>query len=272
MKLRYFIRIALLALVGVILWQTRPFMTDSALNAAPATETGKKEEAAPTTAEKGGDAAYLAEGSKFSLEEATWEIWLLIGLFLLALAVTVERAIVLAMNKGKNDQLVDLLTKELKEGPKTVGGLIQDVGAKQYGMEGQVAALTLEGWEHGPAAMSKYAEASMESQKRKLEKRLVVLSTLGNNTPFIGLLGTVLGIMKAFGDMATRADAGPQVIMKGISDALWATAFGLGVAIPCVISYNALSKVVKAKLSSADEIVSILAALRVATSKKKNKD
>ncbi|MCE9500034.1 MAG: MotA/TolQ/ExbB proton channel family protein [Leptospira sp.] len=59
--------------------------------------------------------------------------------------------------------------------------------------------------------MKEYSDASLKAERRFLEKRLVVLSTLGNNTPFIGLLGTVLGIMKAFRDLAAMGDSGPAV-------------------------------------------------------------
>ena len=74
--------------------------------------------------------------------------------------------------------------------------------------------------------------------------------------------------MKAFRDLAGNADAGPQVVMKGISEALIATAVGLGVAIPCVIAFNGLNKVARTKISNSEEIVSLLMALRVATEKK----
>jgi biopolymer transport protein ExbB len=131
-------------------------------------------------------------------------------------------------------------------------------------MEGRVAAKTLEGWNFGEKSMREFADSALEAERRKLDKRLVVLSTLGNNTPFIGLLGTVLGIMKAFRDLAMAGDAGPAVVMKGISEALIATAFGLGVAVPCVIAFNIFSKMAKGKVSNAQEIVDMLTGIRAA--------
>jgi biopolymer transport protein ExbB len=111
--------------------------------------------------------------------------------------------------------------------------------------------------------MKEYAESALIAERRGLEKRLVILSTLGNNTPFIGLLGTVLGIMKAFRDLAEMGDSGPAVVMRGISEALIATAMGLGVAIPVVIAYNALSRVVQDKISQSEEICTLLRAIRL---------
>jgi len=81
--------------------------------------------------------------------------------------------------------------------------------------------------------------------KLSLEKRLGILATFGNNAPFIGLFGTVLGIIKAFHDLGTSKEFGVRVVMTGISEALVATAMGLFVAIPSVIAYNYFVRRVK---------------------------
>lgn len=71
-----------------------------------------------------------------------------------------------------------------------------------------------------------------------LEKRLGILATFGNNAPFIGLFGTVLGVINAFHALSNSNDFKVNTVMGGISEALVATAAGLFVAIPCVIAYN----------------------------------
>lgn len=71
-----------------------------------------------------------------------------------------------------------------------------------------------------------------------LEKRLGILATFGNNAPYIGLFGTVLGIINAFNTLSTRSEFGVDAVTGGISEALIATATGLFVAIPSVIAYN----------------------------------
>ncbi len=91
-------------------------------------------------------------------------------------------------------------------------------------------------------------------EKPELEKFLNFLATVGSNAPYIGLLGTVLGIMKAFNDLANSADAGQQTVMAGISLALVSTAAGLFVAIPAVISYNYYQKQVKSILVGLDSV------------------
>ena len=81
--------------------------------------------------------------------------------------------------------------------------------------------------------------------KLHLEKRLGILATFGNNAPFIGLFGTVLGVMQAFHDLGQSSEFGVKVVMEGISEALVATALGLFVAIPSVIAYNYFVRKIK---------------------------
>jgi biopolymer transport protein ExbB len=89
-------------------------------------------------------------------------------------------------------------------------------------------------------------------EKPKLEKNLNFLATVGSNAPFVGLLGTVLGIMKAFSDLAASGGGGNDAVMAGIAHALVATAVGLFVAIPAVIGYNYFQKQVRQSLQSID--------------------
>ncbi len=102
-------------------------------------------------------------------------------------------------------------------------------------------------------------------EKPKLEKSLGFLATVGANAPYIGLFGTVLGIMKAFQDLGKAADVGQQTVMIGISSALVATAAGLMVAIPAVLAYNYFQRLVKGTLSNLESIKSV--ALAYAKSK-----
>jgi biopolymer transport protein ExbB len=78
-----------------------------------------------------------------------------------------------------------------------------------------------------------------------LEKMLGILATFGNNAPFIGLFGTVLGIINAFHTLSKGDEFGINAVMGGISEALVATAAGLFVAIPSVIAYNYFIRKIK---------------------------
>lgn len=96
-----------------------------------------------------------------------------------------------------------------------------------------------------------------QTEKPKYEKYLGFLATVGSNGPYIGLFGTVLGIMKAFNDMGASSGGGSSV-MAGISGALIATAAGLMVAIPAVLAFNFFSKQVKSIFSNLDSCKELL--------------
>lgn len=83
----------------------------------------------------------------------------------------------------------------------------------------------------------------IKSEKMNLEKGLAVLATLGANAPFIGLFGTVLGIIRSFSYLGNQS--GAQQVISGVSQALVATAVGLIVAIPAVVAYNIFAKKIK---------------------------
>ncbi len=82
----------------------------------------------------------------------------------------------------------------------------------------------------------KALSGSVKTEKIQFERGLSVLATLGANAPFIGLFGTVLGIIRAFAYLGTQS--GSSAVMSGVSQALYATALGLLVAIPAVIANN----------------------------------
>lgn len=88
--------------------------------------------------------------------------------------------------------------------------------------------------------LEKIADSAIDWQISDLQRRLTVLGTLGSITPFIGLFGTVIGVMRAFKDLATDTAAvnGASAVAVGISEALINTAAGLFVAIPAVVAYN----------------------------------
>lgn len=250
-----FLMVAVLAVAANLPLLSQPAPSDTGVptQATPAAPSDAQPPTAPAAEQPvhDGGPGYMAEAGQFHLDPTAYVMLLLANLIIV---VTIERLWVISKNRGRNDELVRVLTERLHQHPGTVEDLAEQVSTKRYGLAGRVAAITLKGWPHSEEAMQEYASTALMAEKRNLERRLVILSTLGNNTPFIGLLGTVLGIMKAFRDLALQGDAGPAVVMKGISEALVATALGLAVAIPCVIAYNGLAKAVKDRLSAAEEI------------------
>lgn len=228
------------------------------------TEEGASEEV--KLGEEGNEADALASAGEFKLSEIEDPaIWILLVLGVVTIAVGFERLWVLMKTRSDNAAMVQLATEELMKNPETGDAVAEKMMNPRYGVEGRIAAVALKGWQHDEETMREYAHSSSTAEKRFLEKRMWILSTIGNNAPFIGLLGTVLGIMKAFRDLASATESGPQVVMKGISEALIATATGLAVAIPAVMLFNYFATRIKTKLSNADEIVSLIAAIRMAT-------
>ena len=91
----------------------------------------------------------------------------------------------------------------------------------------------------GPrAAKERAMEHAMQGSVRKLEAMVPVLGTVAGTAPFVGLFGTVVGIIKAFASIAANSGGGPEVVSAGIAEALITTACGLVVAIPALIGYN----------------------------------
>ena len=121
-------------------------------------------------------------------------------------------------------------------------------------MEGRILAAALALGDANVEAAEKAMSGVATAEKLQMERGLSFLATVGSNAPFIGLLGTVLGIMKAFQDLALDTDEGSAAVMSGISEALVATAVGLLVAIPAVVLFNYFRGLVKARLARASSL------------------
>ena len=189
-----------------------------------------------------------------------WVIYLLLLASVLTIAVIVERVIVQRRERRA------FLAFKGKTAVFLNRGEISPAALSVEQAEGIAAGILRAGLarpEAGPAAVEERLAAARIEGKYQLERRLWVLGTLGNNAPFVGLFGTVLGVIKAFGDLAGSASAGPEVVMAGLSEALIATAVGLLVAIPAVMAYNYLMKRAGELLSETDALSrQLLAALK----------
>ncbi len=105
---------------------------------------------------------------------------------------------------------------------------------------------------HGAGGLDELFSSFKAVEKPALEKNLNLLGTIASNAPYIGLLGTVMGIMKAFNDLASAPGQGNEVVMAGIAHALVSTAIGLAVAIPAVVAFNMFQKKVGFVLGNID--------------------
>ncbi|MBI2060071.1 MAG: MotA/TolQ/ExbB proton channel family protein [Nitrospirae bacterium] len=192
-----------------------------------------------------------------TLVGAQWVLYLLIALSIGSVAVMVDRWLHL------RKRLASALVLR-RESPALIrDGHSKDLDAlfrKHNPGVGKVLAVALEAYPRGRTAFEGVLAAERSQEKEANEKYLAYLGTLGNNAPFIGLFGTVLGIIKAFHDLSISQEAGPSVVMGGIAEALVATAVGLMVAIPAVVAFNLFQQRSRRILAVIDEIGNLLVA------------
>lgn len=177
-----------------------------------------------------------------TLSSAEWVLWLLLSLSVLSIALMLERAVYFATHRlGDSEALLIKLTH----------GEFDAVRAAVQGKKGMEAAVIREGLAstaQGADTVEQVIASTVARERPQYERYLSFLGTLGNNAPFIGLFGTVLGIIKAFHDLGAtnvKGAAIQQTVMAGISEALVATAVGLAVAIPAVVAFNAFNRQLK---------------------------
>jgi biopolymer transport protein ExbB len=175
--------------------------------------------------------------------KASWVMWILIGLSAIDLVIIVERAAFFRSVRDDVAKLAAELDQLLRR------GAVRDALERMKASRSAEAAVAVAGLRHadlGPASAEKAMLGAAALQRVRLERGLAVIGTVGNNAPFLGLLGTVIGVIEAFEILGKPADAAaqaastlaPQAIMSSIAEALVATAVGLFVAIPAVAAFN----------------------------------
>lgn len=193
----------------------------------------------------------------FAMLGAEWVMWVLAALSLFSIAIMIERAIFFFGQRPDISGLVEDLRKLLGAGD--IEGARQRVSGMK-GIAAEVATDALREAERGPEAVDEIAASAMIRQRLLLERNLAFLGTVGNNAPFVGLFGTVIGIILAFHELSLNTQGGASTVMAGISEALVATAAGLLVAIPAVAGFNVFQRRIKTILGDADAVVHVLLA------------
>ena len=178
---------------------------------------------------------------KIALLGSTWVLWLLLGLSVLSVGAILERWVWFRRHRDDLDGLRRRVEDAL---------LRDDVVAAETHLAGSpaVEARVILGalrWRKGGAeAFNDAVESELARARVALDRGSSLLGTLGSNAPFIGLFGTVIGVIEAFnhlGSAAARSGAMGSV-MSGIAEALIATAVGIFVAVPAVVAYNVAQK------------------------------
>lgn len=207
---------------------------------------------------------------------AEWVMWLLLGLSVISVAIMLERAWFYHSLKDDTEKLARDLRERLRKSDMEGARRLLDASPSA---EAAVVMTGLDEADRGAQSAGEAMSGARALQRVKLERRLAYLGTLGNNAPFVGLFGTVIGVVEAF-EVLGRQDAvmaaseaaqgmAPQEVMAAIAEALVATAVGLFVAIPAVAMYNIFQRRLKSILANTDALGSVLLAHLVAVDVKR---
>lgn len=186
---------------------------------------------------------------------AEWVMWLLIGLSGVSFYLIIERAIYFFRARTDIAELSKDTAHLLGRGD-TLG--LKKRLEKERGAIASILRAGVDEAANGHDAAEQAIVGEKTRQRLRAERNLAVLATIGNNAPFIGLFGTVIGVLVAFHHFSGDTTAGAGAIMADISEALAATAIGLFVAIPAVAAFNTFQRRIKGLLSNAESLASQL--------------
>lgn len=175
-----------------------------------------------------------------------WVMWLLIALSVAALAVMIERAVLFLSSRDDTARLRGELRRLLRENDLELARRRLE---ESPSFEARVAAAGLDA--DGVASAEERMQGETELCRLSMEKNLALLGTLGNNAPFIGLLGTVIGIVRSFRELQSSSGQVSAGLMAEIGEALVATAIGLLVALPAVAAFNLFQRLIRARIGRA---------------------
>jgi biopolymer transport protein ExbB len=202
-----------------------------------------------------------------SLVGAEWVLYLLLIMSVISVALMFERArfyrkatrgidefrrsVREAAHQGK----WDVALRAAEERARALQDQAPDMDS---GVTAAVIGHVRPGAKSSPDVLSEIAEDAVVRTRLLWEKNLAALATIGANAPFVGLFGTVLGIIKAFHDLSQQVTAGAQTVTAGISEALVATAVGILVAVPAVVAFNLFQRRVRSAVAEAEALKSYL--------------
>lgn len=208
----------------------------------------------------------VGELMKVALLGAEWVLWLLLILSVLSLGAWIERWWFFRNNRRLGLAVVADVERHLTEGDINAA---HDRLSADRSVEGRVVFRALRWRSGGPSALQDGASAALAAERDTLEKSQNLFGTLGNNAPFIGLFGTVIGVIVAFhhlGGDGTPGSAAMDKVMFGIAEALVATGVGIFVAIPAVVAFNIGQKNISDVEARVERMLSLLTAWTRSTS------
>jgi biopolymer transport protein ExbB len=180
---------------------------------------------------------------------AGWVLWVLVISSVIALAIVIERGIVLWSSRDN----VLRIRRELR----TLLGRGDLVAAKKRldlspSFEASIARAGLDA--DGAASAEERMRSEQQVARLSLERHLGFLGTLGSNAPFIGLLGTVIGVVRAFDQLSASSGQVSAGLLAEIGEALIATAVGILVALPAIAFFNLFQRAIKSRLGQSEAL------------------
>ena len=196
---------------------------------------------------------------KVALLGSEWILYLLLALSVFSLATMFERWRYFRRNSGDGELLRSKLGKLLDSDDLSGAAKLLDSSRT---VEARLAREALRWAASGPAAMADAVDSELLRLKKELERGLNFLGTLGNNAPFVGLFGTVLGVIMAFSALgkAGQNNSAMGHVMSAIAEALVATGVGLFVALPAVVAYNVIQKRIGEVETDAQSLTKLISA------------
>jgi len=186
---------------------------------------------------------------QFALIGAEWVMWVLVGLSLISGLIMLERIVFFATRSININKVRLQLSEFLEENEYEKAA---DLLKASDSMESRVVLFGMRHHERSAEAVEDLMAGALATEKTRYARFLTFLGTIGNNAPFIGLFGTVLGVIGAFSNLSEGSQEAARQVMGSISEALVATGVGLLVAIPAVIAFNAFMSRVKKSTAQTD--------------------
>jgi len=194
----------------------------------------------------------------FAMLGAGWVLWLLVALSVVGLAVGIERLRFFWMTRCDVEELRTALEKGITG--KAREALMAKL-ASNASAEASVLLAGITGLTHGVASAEQSMAAAIRLARLRMSRSLTYLGTVGNNAPFVGLLGTVIGIVRAFSELERSQGQVTSGLMAEVGEALVATAVGILVALPAVALFNYFQRVVKERITQAQALADTLLAM-----------
>jgi biopolymer transport protein ExbB len=200
---------------------------------------------------------------------AGWVLWFLVALSIASAVIAVERWLFYRSVDVDLRAVAERLDTRLSAG--SIAGAIADLRASPS-VAASIAAAGLRLAPRGPQAVREAMESAVALERGRLEKRLAFLGTVGSNAPFVGLFGTVIGVIHAFEELghaapghgaAAASQVASAAVMSSIAEALVATAVGILVALPAIAAYNYLKARVASLLAGSDVLTHLVLAYLV---------